>query len=160
MKNKVLLCLIGLLLNSSGAFAQDNAQQVLSTTLPQMLEISKVIVETTEHERDAPLPDVRIKTNSNVNSSLNIVGLSPLRVKIHTNMYTPITVSAEFQELKHTQGLYDFAQSDLSFAPNSYTINNPYDNVITDEFTPTLNVKNDVKRGIYTGKVMFTLGAV
>lgn len=140
--------------------AQESGQQVLSATLPQILEITKVYVETVEYDRDAPLQDVIIKTVSPVNQNLNVVGLSPMRIKIHTNASAPITVKADFQQLNNADGTYNFSASDLRFSPSSYTINKPTDNMITGEFIPTINVRNTAIAGMYEGRVMFTLGAV
>lgn len=160
MKHKLLLLLICIMFEMSNINAQESAQQVLSTNLPQILAISKVYVETVEHERDAPLYGVTIKTNSTVNQNLNIIGLSPMSVKIRTNISTPITISAKFQQFNHVEGKYSFSPSDLWFTPSSYTINNPYNDIITNEFVPTMNVRNITAEGVYEGTVVFTLGAV
>ena len=65
-----------------------------------------------------------------------VVAMSPVRVKIHTNLSSPIIVNAEFPGLEHINQNYNFDKFNLSMFPTSYTINEPFDHVITDEFTP------------------------
>lgn len=144
----------------NSVYSAEVATQVLSTSLGQVLELSKVIVETTEHNVDMPLLDVKKKSKTSISPDINQVSLSPMAVKIHTNLTTPISVTAEFLELNHTLGKYTFSPSDLSFSPNNQTINNPFDEIISEEFIPQLNVRKESATGIYTGKVRFTIGAI
>lgn len=158
----IILLIVGMILSSifSSARCAESASQSVNAILPQELSISKIIVEEIEYERDEFLFNVRIKTNSEQSSNLNIIGLSPMKVRIHTNIATPITVSASFQEFKHRENKYIFSPSNIYITPSSYTINNPYDNVETGEFIPTINIYSNVAPGIYDGKIVFTLGVI
>lgn len=137
-----------------------SADQILSTTLPQVMEIEKIIVETNEYNRDEPMPNMNIKESTNIDANNILLRLSPVKVQLHTNSSTPISVNASFKELKHTGGMYNFNTSNLSIRPQSYTINDPYDHVITDVFTPYVNVKPDTILGSYRGSILFTLGGI
>lgn len=142
------------------AHSQERSTQMLQATLPQILSISKIIVEHADYNPDSPLPNVRI---TGVNKSVrgqNTINLSPMQVQIHTNMATPINVTAHFDELKHTGNQYNFPSVDLFFSPGSYTINNPHDEIITSDFIPQAVVHSNVIAGTYEGKVTFTLGAI
>ncbi len=136
------------------------ADQILSTTLPQVMEIEKIIVENIEYNRDDPMPNMNIKDSTNVDANTITLRLSPVKVQLHTNSSTPISVNATFKELKHTSGIYNFNPSNLLIKPSTYTINDPYDHVITDIFTPYVNVKPDTILGSYRGSILFTLGGL
>ncbi len=153
----------GILLLLLLIFAVENgfcAEQILSSTLPQVMEIEKIIVENTEYNRDEAMPNMKVKDSTNIDDDNIILKLSPVKVQLHTNSSTPIVVNAIFKELKHTGGMYNFNTSNLSVKPQSYTINNPYDHVITDTFTPYVNVKPDTVLGKYKGSILFTLGGI
>lgn len=153
----IFLCLVCIYNESFGA---QQATQVLSGELAQVLEIEKIIVENTEYNRDDPIPNMKIKETTPVNSTNTILKLSPIKVKLHTNASAPIIVSALFKELNHKDGLYNFSQSNLSIVPNSQTISNPYDHVTTDVFTPYVNVKPNSALGLYRGTLVFTVGGI
>ncbi len=136
------------------------ADQILSATLPQVMEIEKIIVETTEYNRDEPLPNMTVKKSTNVNANNILLRLSPVKVQLHTNSSTPIIVNAIFKELKHIDGTYNFNASNLSIQPGSYTISNPFDHIITDNFTPYVYVKPNTVLGTYLGSILFTLGGI
>ncbi len=124
------------------------------------MSIEKIIVEAIEYNRDDPLPNMRIKETRESDPNNTFLRLSPMKVQIHTNSSTPIIVNAQFKELKHKDGLYDFNPSNLMVEPQSYTINNPYNHVVTDIFTPIVDIKPDAFKGIYRGSIFFTLGAI
>ena len=44
--------------------------------------------------------------------------------------------------------------------PTSYTITEPFDHVITEEFTPFAVVRSDTVLGDYNGTLLFTLGVL
>ncbi len=163
-KLKAKICKMrGILVLFLSIFVSQNgfcADQILSASLPQVMEIEKIIVETSEYNRDEPMPNMNIKESANVDSNNILLRLNPVKVQLHTNSSTPIIVNAAFQELKHSGGLYNFSSSNLSVLPQSYTINNPYDHVITDVFTPYVNVKPDTVLGRYIGSILFTLGGI
>lgn len=148
------------LIGSLSAYSQNSAQQTLNATLPEVLEISKVIVESKEYPRNSMFDNVTIKSVDTTNPNIYPLGLSPMVVEIRTNLSTPIYVTAEFQELKHALGSYDFPVGDLSFSPQTYTINNPYDGVQTGVYTPVAVARTVTVPGEYLGKVLFTLGAI
>lgn len=160
-KLKLILTLLFtlILISQKGECAQE-ASQILTVGLPQVLSIEKIIVENTEYQRDEPLPNVKVRGIRNVDENNIMLDMTPIRVQVHTNSSTPIIVSAKFMELKHEAGLYDFDPANLIIEPQSYTINDPYDHVITDLFRPTADVKPDTVKGLYQGKVFFTLGAI
>lgn len=160
MTNYKFILLILIFLIGEASYCAQQASQTLSTSLPQVMEIEKVIVETVEYNRDEPMPNMRIKESRSPSPDDIILRLSPLRVQIHTNSSTPIVVNAKFKELNHKEGLYNFNPSNLSVQPNSITINDPYDHVVTDIFTPFVDVKPDVVMGRYRGSILFTLGAI
>lgn len=154
----LILCLI--LLSSSIAYCAESSQQTLSASLSDILTISKIIVENVEHDRDEPILSINKTSNTYINPNLNVVTLSPIQVKIHTNMSTPISVGAKFQQLNHSENKYNFASNDLSFSPAEITVNSPYDNMIVGDFVPTMNVRTGVVNGLYKGILVFTLGAI
>ncbi len=141
-------------------FAANQAQQILTTNLLEVLEIEKIIVEDVEHERDAPLPNVKITDTNFFSNESTILTMTPLQVKIHTNLSTPIIVNAQFTELKHIANPYKFSDFNLSISPTSYTITNPYDHVVSDTFVPYAVIKPDTVLGDYVGTLIFTLGVL
>ncbi len=92
----------------------ESASQNLSATLPNVYEIEKIIVETQEYNRDEHLNNMVIKKSTSPNANQNILELSPVKVQIRTNMNTPIIVYADFKDLRHKQGLFNFSKSNLS----------------------------------------------
>lgn len=144
----------------SKSFGAQQASQILSSELPQVLEIEKIIVENIEYNRDDPMPNMKIKETTPLNADNITIRLSPVKVKLHTNASSPVTVSALFKELNHKDGLYNFSQSNLSVVPNSQTISNPYDHITTDVFTPYVNVKPNSALGLYRGTLVFTVGGI
>lgn len=141
-------------------FAANQATQILTTNLPEVLEIEKIIVEDVEHERDAPLPNVKITNTNFFSNESTILTMTPIQVKIHTNLSTPIIVNAQFTELKHITKPYKFSDFNLSISPTSYTITNPYDHVVSGTFIPYAVIKPDTVLGDYVGTLIFTLGAL
>lgn len=142
------------------SFGVQQASQVLCGELSQVLEIEKIIVENIEYNRDAPIPNMKIKETTPVNPDNITLRLSPVKVKLHTNASSPVIVSALFKEFNHQGGLYNFSQANLSVIPKSQTISNPYDHVITDVFTPYVNVKPNSALGLYRGTLVFTIGGI
>lgn len=142
------------------AMAANSAQQNLTPSLPQILSIEKIIVETAEYDRDEPLANMNIKSSTPTDPNTIVLELSPVKVQINTNMGTPIAVYAQFKELKHQANQYNFSSSQLKVSPTSYTINNPYDHVISGTFIPYVNVLPDTVMGAYRGSLVFTLGAL
>ena len=162
IENKLMLFLltISFFFIGQDAYCAQRSSQVLSTSLPQVMEIEKVVVETAEYKRDEPMPNMKIKHSQSTSPNDIILRLSPVKVQIRTNSSTPIVVNAKFKELKHKNNEFDFNPSNLSIQPASITINDPYDHVITDVFTPFVNVKSDTVVGHYRGSILFTLGAI
>lgn len=154
---RTIFLLLLLLFSSQSGYCAD---QILTTTLPQVMEIEKIIVETAQYDRDEPMPNMQIQESTNVNANTIRLRLSPVKVQIHTNSSTPLIINATFKELKNIDGTYNFKSSNLSINPKSYTISNPYDHVITDSFTPYVNVKPDTVTGTYRGAILFTLGGI
>ena len=141
-------------------FGSDQATQVLNVGLPEVLEIEKIIVEDIEHEKNGNLSNLKIESINKVFQDYYVVALTPIRVKIHTNLSSPIIVNAEFPGLEHIDKSYDFSKFNLSMFPTSYTISEPYDHVITEEFTPFAVVRPGTVLGDYNGTLLFTLGAL
>lgn len=148
------------LITSIEGFCAKSASQNLNASLPNVYEIEKIIVETQEYHRDEHLDNMIIKSSTSPNANQNILELSPVKVQIRTNMSTPIVVYADFKDLKHKQGEFNFNKSNLSVSPSSYTINNPYDHVISGIFTPYAIVTPDTTQGDYRGTLTFTLGGI
>lgn len=153
----LFLCILYL---GTESFAAQQASQVLTTGLPEVLEIEKIIVEEIEYNSNDPLPNMKIKETSPVDANNTTLRLSPVKVKLHTNVSSPVIVSALFKELNHKSGLYNFSQANLSVTPQSQTISNPYDHVTTDIFTPYVNVKPESSLGLYRGTLVFTIGGL
>lgn len=142
------------------ALSATQATQILNMGLPEVLEIEKIIVDDVEHNRNAPMPNMVITNTNKVNNQNTILTMTPVQVKIHTNLSTPIIVNAQFTELKHIANPYQFEGFNLSISPTSYTITNPFDHVITDEFIPYAVIKPNTVLGDYIGTLLFTLGAL
>lgn len=159
LKKLIILSIIFIQVGLS-TFGANQAQQILTTNLPEVLEIEKIIVEDIEHERDAPLPNVKITNTNFFSNESTILTMTPLQVKIHTNLSTPIIVNAQFTELKHIENPYKFSDFNLSISPKSYTITNPYDHIVSDTFIPYAVIKPDTVLGDYIGTLIFTLGAL
>ena len=159
LKNLIILNIILIQIMAS-AYSANQATQILSTNLPEVLEIEKIIVEDVEHERDAPLPNVKITDTNFFSNESTILTMTPLQVKIHTNLSTPIIVNAQFTELKHITNPYKFSDFNLSISPTSYTITNPYVHVVSGTFVPYAVIKPDTVLGDYVGTLIFTLGAL
>lgn len=157
---KLIILFIFIFFTAQNVYCAQQSSQILSTSLPQVMEIEKIIVENVEYHRDEFMSNMNIKDSQNTSPNDIILRLSPVKIQIHTNSSTPIVVNAQFKELKHKDGLYNFNPSNLSVKPNSITINDPYDHVITDVFTPFVDVKPDTATGRYRGSILFTLGAI
>lgn len=155
----IWLILLSLITSIEG-FCTESASQNISATLPNVYEIEKIIVETEEYNRDEHLNNMTIKNSTSPNQNQNIIELSPVKVQIRTNMNTPIIVYADFKDLKHKHDMYNFNNSNLSVSPPSYTINNPYDHVISGNFIPYATVTTDTVQGDYRGTLTFTLGGI
>lgn len=160
LKKIFLISVFSLINQHNIGFSATLSTQTLSLTLPQVLEIEKIIVENVEYHRDEPMPNMVIKETNYINDDNNSLTLSPMKVQIHTNVNTPIIVQAQFKELNHKQGLYNFSQENLTIVPKSQTISEPYDHVITDIFIPYVNVKPQSVLGLYRGVIYFTIGAI
>lgn len=158
--NKILILSLLLFNINISVLGANQASQTLNTCLPEVLEIEKIIVSEIEHERDANLTNLKIESINKVYQDYYVIALTPLQVKIHTNLSTPIIINAEFPGLKHTQNSYDFSKFNLSIFPTSYTITNPYDHVVSDVFTPYAVVRPSTVLGDYNGTLLFTLGAL
>ena len=157
---KFLWIFLLFLISSTWGFCAESASQNLNASIPNVYEIEKIIVELQEYHRDEHLSNMTIKNSTSPNANQNILELSPVKVQIRTNMSTPIVVYADFKDLKHKQGEFNFNKSNLSVSPSSYTINNPYDHVISGIFTPYATVTPDAVQGDYRGTLTFTLGGI
>lgn len=159
LKKIIILNIFFAQMNLAG-LAANQGSQTLSMGLPEVLEIEKIIVEDVEHEKNANLDNLKIESINKVFRDYYVVALTPIRVKIHTNVSSPITVNADFPGLEHINASYDFSKFNLSMFPTSYTISEPYDHVITDTFTPFAVVRPDTVLGDYKGTLLFTLGVL
>lgn len=153
----LFLCIFGA---CGKSFAGQQSMQILSSSLPQVLEIEKICVESIEYNRDDPMPNMKIKEMTSIDADNMMIRLTPVRVKLHTNASTPVIVSALFKELNCKNNTYNFSAENLSIIPNSQTISNPYDHVMTDIFTPYVNVKPNSALGLYRGTLVFTVGGI
>ena len=59
----------------SKSFGAQQASQILSSELPQVLEIEKIIVENIEYNRDDPMPNMKIKETNPLNADNSALGL-------------------------------------------------------------------------------------
>ncbi len=147
-------------ISTTQGFCTEKANQNLNAVLSNVYEIEKIIVETEEYYRDEYLSNMTIKNSTSANLNQNILELSPIKVQIRTNMNTPIIIYANFKDLKHKHGMYNFSRSNLFVVPSSYAINNPYDHVISGNFIPYVTVAPDAIKGEYRGTLTFTLGGI
>ena len=157
---KKLFLLIYFLYFPPVVFAANQSSQVLTSNLPEVLEIEKIIVEDIEHDKNEELKNIKIETIDKLRQDYYVVALTPIKVKIHTNLSSPIVVNAEFTGLRHAQQNYDFSEFNLSIFPASYTITQPYDHITTNSFTPFAIVRPDTVLGDYNGTILFTLGVL
>lgn len=141
-------------------FGANQATQVLNVGLPEVLEIEKIIVKDIQHERDSNLSNLKIESINKVYQDYYVIAMTPIKVKIHTNIASPVIINAEFPGLRHSQDVYDFSKFNLSISPKSYTISEPYDHVVTEEFTPFAVVRPETVLGDYNGLLLFTLGVL
>lgn len=162
MKILKLITLLSIFLFQTNlqSFGANQSTQVLNMGLPEVLEIEKIIVEDIEHEKNGNLTNLKIESINKVFQDYYVVALTPIRVKIHTNISSPIIINAEFPGLEHINKSYDFSKFNLSMFPTSYTITEPFDHVITEEFTPFAVVRPDTVLGDYNGTLLFTLGVL
>ncbi len=153
----LILCFLGI---CGKTFAAQEATQFLSPSLPQVLEIEKICVENIEYNRDDHMPNMKIKETMPIDVNNTMLRLSPVKVKLHTNASSPVVISVLFKELNCRNGMCNFSAENLTVVPKSQTISNPYDHVMTDVFTPYVNVKSDSALGIYRGTLVFTVGGI
>ena len=157
---KILIILFIFVQTPLIALSTTQATQILNMGLPEVLEIEKIIVDNVEHERNAPLTNLKITYVDKVDNENYVLALTPIRVKIHTNVASPIIVSAEFVRLDHLIVPYNFETFNLSMFPTSQTLSDPFDHIISDIFTPYAIVKPNTVIGDYEGELLFTLGAL
>ena len=157
---KKLILLIISLLTCSNVFAENQASQVIQAGVPEVLHIEKIIVENAEYDKDDELKNVAIRSTEYVNERCYRLCLSPFSVRITTNLSAPIQVSAKMESCCSTCGRYPMSNEDLSVSPSSYTINNPYDKVETDFFTPQVLAHDTTVCTTYRAHLVITLGRV
>ena len=162
MKNlkKYLFLIMIIFLNVGTASANKDARQIVQAELPEILHIEKIIVEGAEYEKDDILTNVDIKSVEPLSETCFRLNLSPFVVRIHTNLAEPIQVSAKFEDCCSTCGRYPMKNEDLWITPPSYTIQNPYDKVETDFFTPHVLAHDDTVCTTYNAKFIIPLGRV
>lgn len=151
---------IFLLIFTSKVFASQEAYQTLTLGLTEVLEIEKIIVEDVQYNRDEPMPNMKIKETMPIDANNTMLRLSPVKVQLHTNTSSPVVISALFKELNCRGNTYSFSAENLSIIPKSQTISNPYDHIISDIFTPYVNVKPDSALGFYRGILVFSIGGI
>ena len=160
LQKKIIILSLIFFNSSFQALGATQSSQVLTTNLPEVLEIEKIIVDDVEHEKNSNLDNLTIESINKVAQDYYVLALTPVRVKIHTNVSSPIIVNADFPGLNNINESYDFSKFSLSMFPTSYTISNPYDHVVTDIFTPFADVRPDNVLGDYQGTLLFTLGVL
>lgn len=69
------------------SFALQQASQVLTTGLYEVVEIEKIIVENIEYNRDESLLNMKIKETIPVDANNLTLKLSPLKIKLHTILH-------------------------------------------------------------------------
>ena len=141
-------------------FANVHSNQRLQAQLGEVLHIEKIICENSEYNKDEELKNVQIKNVEQVNSECYKVSFSPFVIRITTNLKEPIQVSARFDDCCSTCGRYPLKGEDLFITPTSYTINDPYDKIETDFFTPEVLIHENTIRTTYRAKLLITLGRV
>jgi hypothetical protein len=153
---RILFILFSSCLFASQSFAAQETSQIIQAKLYDILSIEQVYTNGTGYPQNSELTTESVNSKSYVTPNKILYKLDPITVQIHTNVGTPIVVQANFTELKNSS--YSFSPSALSVSPKSYTINNPYDHVISEQFTPNIDVTSTALPGTYTGKIIFTLG--
>lgn len=141
-------------------YAAQSAKQALNANLPATARILNIIVEDSPYAygKNDFLGNLSVTSVKVINSNLNILRLTPIRVQIEKNCSETVTVSAIFQELKNDTSGYNFSSSDLFVFPGAHNINTPPGILSTDDFIPYFYTRPSVIPGVYRGKLLFTLG--
>ena len=157
---RLLLCLLLLITSSCMkvyAGESSTSPAYTSGTVPEVLEIDKVIVGATEYNRDAFLTTMTRTTLTPIDATTNSLAFSPVTVKIHTNRTKPIRLDASFKELKHDATSTLIPVADLSVSPVSESFPTPYNGIISNPFTFSTLIRPTTLTGAYTGTISFTV---
>ncbi len=159
MKKNLIIVFI-LFVNIHPSFAEKYAAQNVQAVLSEVLHIEKIIVEGNEYEKDDNLGNMQIRSIEPLSETCYKLSLTPFTVRINTNLAEPIQVTAKFENCCSSCGRYPMDNEDLFVTPSSYTINNPYDKIETDFFTPQVLAHDDTVCTTYNAKLIITLGRV
>ena len=159
---KLILSILTLiiLLTPESCFAETHSTQIIQASLPEVLHIEKIIVDGVEYEKDEKIENVEIRGVEQISEDCYRLSLNPFSVRINTNIADPIQVSAKFESCCSACGRYPMKPEDLSVSPSSYTINNPYNMIETDFFTPQVLTHPDTVCTTYNARLVISLGRV
>ncbi len=142
------------------SYAENAAMQVVRAANPEVLHIEKIIVEGKEFEKDDFIDCVQIRGIERLSDDCYRLNLSPFSIRINTNLSDPVQVSAKFESCQSACGRYPLENNDLSVEPENYTIENPYNGVETDFFTPKILAHDYTVCTTYNAHLVITLGRV
>ncbi len=157
---KYLYIIFIIIINQGVVFAGNEARQHVQASLPDVLHIDKIIVAGTEYEKDDVLTNIKTESVEKISDTCYRLNLTPFTLRINTNISDPIQVSAKFETCCSTCGRYNLNNSDLTVSPSSYTIQEPYDKIETDFFTPQVLAHDYTVCTTYNAKLVVTLGRV
>lgn len=155
IKLVILLCICYLI--KQPCYSEISASASLTATLPEVLSIDGYVVNGVDYPCGGTAPLV-VETKTVVNPSLNILALTPVKVKVKSNS-TSFKLSGIFTSL--SKAGYTFPTSALSLSPTSKTVNDPTHPIHTsNNFTPLVEVTPAATAGIYNGVLTFTVSSV
>lgn len=125
-----------------------------------MLTVENIYLDGIPCLKGDTLSDVKVLSITQAAPDNLIYKLSSLAVQIHSNIDIPINVSVDFYDLTEIDNNYKFNKKDLLISPSSCTISKPHDHILSDYFTPYINVSPNVIKGTYIGTFIITLGAL
>ena len=155
IKLVILLCICFLI--KQPCYSSTSTSASLTGTLPEVLSIDGYVVNGIDYSNGGTAPLV-VETKTVVNPSLNILALTPVKVKVKSNI-AGFKLSGTFTSLSKVG--YTFPTSALSLSPASETVTNPTHSVHTsNNFTPSIEATPAATAGIYTGVLTFTVSSV
>ena len=151
----ILLCICFLI--KQPCYSASSADAPLTGTLAAILSIDGYVVNGIDYPCGGTAPLV-VETKIVVNPNLNILALTPVKVKFKSNV-TGFKLSGTFTSL--SKAGYTFPTSALSLSPTSETVTNPTHPIhISNNFTPSVKVTPAATAGIYNGVLTFTVSSI
>ena len=157
---KKILILFLVILFCDKAYCDTRDIQNLDADLEEILHIEKILVEGVEYDKDDEISNASIKSVKQISSNDYEFSLTPFTLRIKNNLSDSILVSADFEECCSCDGSCSIDKTDLKVEPSSRIINNPYNMIESDFFTPKFVGHKDTRLTRYRGKLIITLGKI